>query len=160
MRQSTGTYKAEKQKIKKTRMVHSIFIVYMVILFRITVFRSSFKWDGLFLHGTVNLIPFVDLCNLMKQGRWETAVYLFFGNLIWFIPLGVFLEYRKITCSLFRIGIYGFCLSLVIEICQFVFGTGVTDVEDLILNTLGTIGGALLLKLVHDIKKKENRKGK
>lgn len=41
----------------------------------------------------------------------------------------------------------GFLLSLGIEISQYIFGTGVTEVEDLILNTLGTALGYLLWNL-------------
>ena len=37
--------------------------------------------------------------------------------------------------------LYGFFLSLLIETMQFVFGTGVSELDDVILNTLGVYLG-------------------
>ena len=64
------------------------------------------------------------------------------GNLVWFVPLGVLLpvltKARKATI------LWGLGLSLYIEVSQYVFGTGVSEVEDLILNTAGTGIGYLI----------------
>ena len=45
--------------------------------------------------------------------------------------------------TLFRAAAFGFALSLGIELSQFVLGSGVTEVEDLILNTTGAVLGWL-----------------
>ena len=45
--------------------------------------------------------------------------------------------------GLCRAAALGFCLSLGIELAQFVLGSGVTEVEDLILNTIGAVLGWL-----------------
>ena len=73
-------------------------------------------------------------------------VYLFVGYMVWFVTLGLLLP--VLTGCDKKVILYSFLLSLVIEICQFIFGTGVTEVEDLILNTLGgAIGYGCLLVL-------------
>jgi glycopeptide antibiotics resistance protein len=45
-----------------------------------------------------------------------------------------------------KIAIYTFIFSFTIEISQYVFRKGVTEVDDLILNTIGAIIGYLLYK--------------
>ena len=63
---------------------------------------------------------------------------------LWIILLAIYL------IVLFRTILCGFGLSLLIELLQFVFGTGVSEVDDLILNTLGTlIGFVIFSKIKH-----------
>ncbi len=113
-------------------------LVYITILLRITVFRSDFGTHGLFAHGQILWVPFVSLYRILRNSVGY-FIYLFVGNLIWFFPLGFLLPLltgcgkKAVFCS--------FLLSLLIEYCQFMFGTGVTEVEDLILNTLGGAWG-------------------
>ena len=112
-----------------------IFLLYIGALLRITVFRSSFGSYPLFSHGQIELIPFVGLIKIFHNSV-RMFLYLFVGNLIWFVPLGLLLpvltKARKSTL------LWGLGLSLYIEVSQFIFGTGVSEVEDLILNTAGT----------------------
>lgn len=112
-----------------------IFLLYIGALLRITVFRSSFGSYPLFSHGQIELIPFVGLIKILHNSV-RMFLYLFVGNLIWFVPLGLLLPVltraRKSTI------LWGLGLSLYIEVSQFIFGTGVSEVEDLILNTAGT----------------------
>lgn len=116
----------------------ALLMLYLLVLLRITVFRSDFGTHPLFADGEILWIPFVNLYRIMtiSFGRF---LYLFIGNLIWFVPLGLALP-ALIPCGRNVIG-YGFLLSLAIEFSQLMFGTGYTEVEDLILNTLGTAMG-------------------
>ena len=69
-----------------------------------------------------------------------------FGNIIMFMPIGFFtallwkLSNKKVIAI-------GFFFSLLIESCQ-LFLTRGTDIDDLILNTIGTILGLLLYKII------------
>ena len=65
--------------------------------------------------------------------------YLFIGNLIWFAPVGVLVRLRggKLWLALLA----GLCLSLLVETGQFVLGSGVSELDDLILNTCGAALG-------------------
>ncbi|MEH2929030.1 VanZ family protein [Candidatus Ventrimonas sp. KK005] len=69
-------------------------------------------------------------------------MYLFVGNIVWFIPFGAFWYGIGIRRDMRRILLLGFLFSLTIETLQFVFGTGVTELDDLILNTFGVWVGA------------------
>lgn len=121
----------------------ALFLIYLGLLLRITVFRSSFGSYPLFSHGQIAWVPFVGLIQILHNSL-RVFLYLFIGNLIWFVPLGFLLP--LLTNAKASTIFYGFLLSLCIEVSQYIFGTGVSEVEDLILNTLGTaIGYGLFL---------------
>ena len=69
------------------------------------------------------------------------SLYLFGGNIVCFIPFGMYLQWRK-QWKLKTIAVMGLFFSLFIETMQYVLGTGVSELDDLILNTLGTVIGA------------------
>ena len=121
-----------------------IFIVYLAALFRITVFRSGFDFSNAFLGGEVNLVPFADLLKVFASDK-KAFIYLFFGNIVWFVPFGFLL--RRITAiKAGWIILLGFFLSLFIETMQLVFGVGVFETDDLLLNTLGAALGAKVMR--------------
>lgn len=122
----------------KKPLLWALFLLYLAILLKITVFRSGFGGHGL-CSGTIVLVPFVELFGKTLQTSFLRFIYLFVGNLIWFVPFGAILPLltQRRTSTI----LLGFFLSLCIEILQFIFGTGVSEVEDLILNTLGTAIG-------------------
>ena len=118
-----------------------IFLLYIGVLLRITVFRSSFGSYPLCSHGQIELVPFVGLIQIFHNSV-GMFLYLFVGNLVWFVPLGVLLP--VLTKARNAAILWGLGLSLYIEVSQYVFGTGVSEVEDLILNTAGTGIGYLI----------------
>lgn len=121
-------------KTSNNRPLWSIFALYIIILLRITVFRSDFGTHALFREGEILWIPFTDTVKYFRYS-FLFFLYIFVGNLVWFVPLGMLLP--LLTGCGKRVILYSFLLSLAIETVQFVFGTGVSEVEDLILNTLG-----------------------
>ena len=87
----------------------------------------------------VNLIPLVNLLNY--RSRRELLLNLV-GNVSVFIPSGIVLPivYRRLN-SFGKVTAAGALLSLGIEILQLPFSVRSTDVDDLILNTCGTMIG-------------------
>lgn len=128
------------------------FFLYLIIVLRITVFRSGFGTHPLFADGFVNLTLFEDYLPLIRERHWYLFLYLFVGNIIWFIPFGMYLEYTGQQKKGWRILLCGFLFSLTIESLQFVFGTGYSELDDLILNTLGAGIGAAAVKAVRRIR--------
>ena len=117
------------------------FDLYICVLLRITVFRSGWMWNEHFT-GSIELVPFQTIFSYLKTGEYWEFFYLFFGNILWFVPLGCF----SIFCGkkLWHCALFGLALSLSIEFFQYVFSTGFSEVEDVILNTLGAVLGGLL----------------
>ena len=126
--------------ISKRKILWAIFVIYLAALLRITVFRSGFDLTNAFSGGEINFIPILDLIKVFLSDK-RAFVYLFFGNIIWFVPFGFLL--KKLTrLTTAKIIFFGFLLSLFIEVMQFIFGMGVSEIDDLLLNTLGAAIGA------------------
>ena len=136
----------------KNRLPPLLFFAYLAVVLRITVFRNGFGTHTLF-GGTINPTVFVGYLPLLQARDWGAFVYLFFGNIVWFIPFGFFL--RRFGCSLPRTLLLGFAFSLAIEALQFVFATGFSEPDDLILNTAGALLGALAGKRPNDTERND-----
>jgi glycopeptide antibiotics resistance protein len=115
----------------------------------------------------INLVPFSQkwpalVCVLTRCSEIrDSAIFLFvdvLGNIAVFVPLGAALAVatlptRAATGQRTRsdkrrwlaIGAAGFLLSLSIELAQLAIPTRATDVDDVILNTLGTAIGAAIV---------------
>lgn len=101
-------------------------------------------------HG-INLLPLKVLFETYREVFINLNInYLiinFLGNIIMFMPIGFFIPLLwEIPDE--KIIIVGFLFSLFIEVCQLFLNRG-TDVDDLILNTLGTILGLLVYKFLY-----------
>ena len=112
--------------------------LWLMVLLRITVFRNGCFSHGL-LSGRVELDAFAYYLVLVRAGNWRYFTYLFVGNLIWFAPAGVLV--RLWGGRLWQAALAGLCLSLLVETGQFILGSGVSELDDLILNTCGSVLG-------------------
>src|ERR1035437_2956825 len=117
-----------------------LFAFYMIFLFQITVLRIGFPIKTV---GTyINFIPFLKYYKMYSVEKIGTFIYLFVGNIIWFVPFGFLLPYiMKKEPGFFKTTLFGFFVSLSIEILQFVFHTGVSDIDDITLNVVGAMVG-------------------
>lgn len=96
------------------------------------------QYDTLIRLDEINLLPF------QSEGAMTYVL-----NIVMFLPLGFLLPYIwKEYRSLKRTAAAGACLSLAIEVCQ-LFNLRATDVDDLMMNTLGAVFGYLLWYLFH-----------
>ena len=94
----------------------------------------------------LNPIPFV---HLLEYDSKKEMLLNVMGNTAMFIPTGVILPiiYKKLNTFWKVIGV-GALISLCIEIIQLPFFERTSDVDDLLLNTLGVAIGYLIYKLV------------
>jgi glycopeptide antibiotics resistance protein len=118
---------------------------YIAALIQITVLRGGVDWGGLFQAGRspVQWAPFKTTLEELQRGAWP-FVYHVAGNLLWFVPLGWILRRKPVWVAL----IAGMLLSTAIECLQWGLRTGMTDVDDVILNTCGAGFGRLLAGLI------------
>ena len=149
-----------KTKKKEFNWYHEtglfLFVIFLVGLASQTIIpKFEFGINGLGIiksggHET-NLIPFKVLIDTYKEvfvnGYVNYFIINFLGNIIMFMPIGFFIPLLwKVSNR--KVIIIGFGSSLFIEICQ-LFLTRGTDVDDLILNTIGTILGLLLYRFLY-----------
>ena len=87
----------------------------------------------------VNLIPLV---NILDYDIKREAAINIIGNISMFIPTGVIMPilYKRLDCF-WKVLLAGAGLSFLIEVIQLLFPGSVTDIDDLILNTLGVAVG-------------------
>ncbi len=88
----------------------------------------------------INFRPFTFLNE--RYDGWELNIY---GNIAMFIPVGFCLGlcFKQLD-SILKVTLAGFGFSLLIEISQLLFYERGSDIDDLILNTAGTLIGAVI----------------
>jgi glycopeptide antibiotics resistance protein len=98
-----------------------------------------------------NLVPFdtirIYIFNFHSY-NFDTWFYNTFGVLLVFIPLGLLLPVVFVNLRTLRNIIFtSVCVSILIEVLQYIALLGVFDIDDIILNTLGTVLGFWLYKV-------------
>ncbi|MCM3537032.1 VanZ family protein [Priestia endophytica] len=118
------------------------------ILF-ITMYPTGYNYGDARM---LNVEPLKGMYNLLLYSTDPNVTISNLGlNILLFMPFGffLFLCLRK-KASLFKVTFYGMCLSFTVELFQYIFPIGrSTDVDDLILNTGGTLIGASLAKILN-----------
>lgn len=137
-----------KERRNNQWIAHVLFAVYMCMLFKFTIFRSGFAWQNFMQGGKINLNFFTEYIPLVRGYKWNRFMYFFAGNIAAFIPFGTYMGVRGV--KLVRAAMYGFSLSLFVECMQYVWGVGVSELDDLILNTVGVFIGVLAVKIIID----------
>ncbi len=128
-------------------------IIYLSVLFWQTFFFAygSYQRSPQTIIG-FNLVPCKTILHYVLNFRsFNGNVWFFnlFGNVMAFMPLGFLLPFtREKLNKLEKIIIVAVFLSLFIEVMQMLYGVGVFDIDDILLNTLGGVGGYLIKQLI------------
>lgn len=120
-------------------MISISFIIYLLLLIWIIIFKFRLDITSLNYIRSINLIPFKS--NSTVNGMKETLI-----NLLLFIPFGMYLKFIFKSNKLLNIGFICF-LSLIFESLQYLLHIGVSDITDIIMNTLGGIIGIILISI-------------
>ena len=122
----------------RRRVLAFILIAYLIFLFDIALFR--FPAD----RPMVNLVPFRSMVHDWHHGGWPFVIN-FVGNIVAFVPMGLLPPFIfKRPTKLWEVLVFSLFVSLLIEGGQLYSGRRVPDVDDLILNVLGSLLGYLL----------------
>lgn len=118
-----------------------IAVVYVLAFLKIIMFKNGFSMEL----RDLQLQPFQFLKSFGAEGVskdvWLKNVA---GNIAMFIPLSILIPcfFRKVTFG--KMVLIGGGISLAVEVIQYLVGFGCTDIDDFILNTTGTLIGAVL----------------
>ena len=146
-------YKKNKGRAFEKKGITFIFLFYLICLLYITVYR-----EGPFMNSirTINLIPFDMLIESYEYSLYIDPIravlfliYNVIGNIAWFVPLGFLINFFIKKMYFGKVFVIAFGLSFVIEVVQFFAYVGVTDVDDLIFNTIGGCIGYGIYRYVH-----------
>ena len=104
--------------------------------------------------GSINLIPF-ETIRLYLRLRESTNAYFMrhayvnlIGNVVMFIPLGIFLPWiwQRLR-GFFRVLLLALAIIICIELLQYATGLGSCDIDDLLLNVPGAMIGYVFFRL-------------
>lgn len=113
-----------------------IFLLYLYMVLEATGIGTIWdigKYDGIISVDKINLVPFTDITGFSQS-----------LNIIMFMPLGFLLPFIwKEFRSPLKVLLAGAGYSFGIEFCQ-LFNNRVTDIDDLIMNTLGAVAGYVI----------------
>jgi len=118
--------------MKSRKAAIALFILYVLILSWIILFKATIPLVVFQLERSVNVVLFGN----------EPRLHEIILNVLVFVPMGIFISALKKKGSFFGMVALVFLLSLFYEATQFIFAIGVCDITDLIANTLGGIAGA------------------
>lgn len=153
-----------------------LFMLYLPILIYVIVLKGGFNITGVLHMSTYRLhmstyraeIPFIQRISSSNFIPFKTIFYYLggnqnfiisveniLGNILAFSPLGfllpiLFNRYKRLK-NIFFISV---AVSLSIEIVQIYFNIGSCDIDDLILNVLGSILGFGVYKVLKHMRKK------
>lgn len=120
----------DRDRLKKKWFWAVLFVMYMNAMLNVVGIPSAqyIRWDP-----EINWIPFQDISSANIVGMVL--------NVLMFVPFGAFLpiyfaRFRKVSATVLA----GVLMSFTIELFQ-LFTFRVTDIDDLIMNTLGTLLG-------------------
>ena len=141
------------QQILLNILLYSVLAFYLVILFGLLFMKAhSFS--------SINIVPFYSIGNYLFSDDKLLRAFAFsnvVGNIILFVPLGVYLPLFIREKGILKNVLWIILISALVEILQFVFRVGASDIDDVILNGLGGFIGIIayriLLKMFVDYSK-------
>lgn len=129
--------KLKNLKVEKNVMIHLVWVYIFLLYIYLALSKAGIGsiWDigrysGLFRIDEINLIPFDSV-----------GILTYILNIIMFMPLGFLLPLIwKNFRNIINVSLTGLGFSLAIELCQ-LFNLRATDIDDLMMNTLGAVLG-------------------
>ena len=155
-----GVWGKQKHIDWKREAVLLLMYINLAVIIRFTFFPMS-KVDGhiqplIFDIATafpfrVNLLPLV---NLFDYDSKRDLLLNVIGNAAMFIPSGIVLPivYKRLN-TFWKVLTTGISISLCIEIIQLPFSVRATDIDDLIMNTIGVIVGYGIVALIRCLRR-------
>lgn len=141
--------------MKNKKLIKILFSIYILFL----ILFVALKFDGSFeriisLHNSIienekdglrniNLIPFRTMSPYLRDITEPYAFKNIAANIVAFIPLGFFIS-NKNPKNVFKALIICLGVILSIELIQLFFKIGFFDVDDIILNFIGSLLGVFI----------------
>lgn len=150
---------SSRQSKLKLLLVFS-FIFYLGLVIYVTLFA----WNYGASLGPVgpggrnyNIVPLRSIYRIaVFSPTLFDPIKILIGNIVLFIPFGFLapIAMKRLRKSILRTTLLAMLLSILIELSQFLFTYRVSNIDDVILNTLGAFIGAILIKIIFFMKSK------
>ena len=133
-----------KEINKTNKLTIILFIIYIIAVLEIIVFKLELPFSNTGYLRNINLIPFHE--SVILNGKIDYSEIIM--NMVIFVPLGIYVEMIFSKWSTTKKISMFFIISLICEVLQFIFAIGASDITDIINNTLGGIIGLLIYKVI------------
>lgn len=138
-------------KAKKINYLREIFKGLFFIYFQAVLYFTFYPLNIFYYlenNFYINYIPIVETLSML-QINLRIGLHNIIGNILMFVPLGMFIPFLfKKRDKFWYVFSCGFLGSLFIEVNQLFLGDRATDIDDVIFNTLGTVIGYILFKFI------------
>jgi glycopeptide antibiotics resistance protein len=123
-----------------------VLLVTRVAEIPLSVYERLEEGRDVFYFSTPQLIPFYSVIHILNIHGVGTIII---GNLLLLFPLGFLLPlcFRKLQ-NVYLVGLIVMAASIIIEFLQFLFGVGIPNIDDILLNTAGGVIGYGGYKLI------------
>ena len=148
----------------KSIILYGVFAFYLMLMVNILLLKSINPAEifspSREYHRVIELVPFNQIFGYLSgelNVSPTTVIYNVFGNIAIFVPLGIYLALFRKDKRLSVNMLLVFLTSLSVEVIQFAFGLGISDIDDIILNCLGGFIGLLIYKGLARLLKSEEQ---
>lgn len=125
----------------------------MLVLIWIIVFKLQLGIDSMVRVRRINLIPFYPGIVVGNHFRF----YEIIGNVLIFIPFGIYLCMIKKSWGIISKFLIIVGTSFIFEASQYLLSVGISDITDIITNTVGGIIGIIIYYIPAKISKNEEK---
>lgn len=132
-------------KSKNQRLTEILFIIYLLVLIWIIVFKMEFSIANIDGIQNLNLDPYSAPARINGEVVYEEIIF----NILAFLPFGMYLGILFKKSNIFQYILVFLLVSLSFEIIQYIFSIGASDITDVINNVLGGIIGIILFHLLN-----------
>jgi len=139
-------------------LIAYILLLAKVLLFKEVSLSELFNADRA-ISRIFSLTPFETIFGYFSSTHFNLWIALMnvVGNIVLFIPLGIYLQIFKKNKKILNCVTLACVISLGVEVTQYILGIGRTDIDDIILNTLGGMLGVFVYKIIYLLLKNENK---
>lgn len=128
-----------------------LFALYSLLLVGVIIFKLPFYSGSSEGVRVINLVPVFG--SFDENGVLVTREII--SNILLFIPLGIYISVLRDNWSFMKKILAIVCVTLGFEVIQYVFAIGISDITDILNNTLGgLIGIGIYVLLVKFLKKR------
>jgi len=141
--------------MRSRKLTIGLYILYLLALVWIVLFKLNFSFFGGWGYlRSINLVPFAGT----RLANGVIDIREIVDNVLVFIPYGIFVCMLMVKKNFAVKVIPIFLTSLAIEILQFIFAIGATDITDLLANIAGGIIGIGIFFVFSKIFKEKTNK--
>ena len=150
----------EKSRIRNF-WLKILFIIYFLLLITVLFLNNEYR---MYVFQNINIfskehfemsniIPFatiIDYISRLVSNEINAGIVIinFATNLLLFAPMGFFIPmlYSDMIKNIKQVAIFMIIITLIVEVLQFITFRGSTDIDDIILNTLGAVIVYIIMK--------------